>query len=293
MGSQNGSKDSNIFKDAYFTQPSDVEWCLEKLDAIYGLAGKTALEPSVGSGVFPSAAPQLHWTTNELFPEFAEGFVADLQIDFAKGDRSDVGQFDFVIGNPPYGKASNLAKCFLLNSLEHSNVVAMVLPKAMRRHTGWDRWLPDDCKVMVDEPLPNSSFSLPDGRTKEVGTFFLVIERIAGYSRGKLLDPGPIGYLAEAVEFRPRRGDAPEKWWPEWATHGICLWGSAGKMFGRERSKTMALTLFVQLTSEQEDVVRKIDWEPLAERTKTSTPMISGPEAITEINKALANVPVG
>ena len=284
---QNGSADSNKFKDAYFTQKSDVEWCIAKLESLYGLKGKTALEPAVGGGAFVLASPQLKWTTNELFPEFSAGFDSDYNIDFAKGDRSAFGTYDFVIGNPPYGKASNLARRFLLNALEHSDVVAMVLPKALRRHTAWDRYFPDDCKVVCEEDLPSQTFELPDGSYKTVGTFFLILERVAGYSRGKMLDYEPKDFKALGLEFRPARGDDPEKWWPEWATHGICLWGSAGKMFGRERTKTMANTLFLQLSDKQEKVVRGIDWEPLISRTKTSTPMVSAPEALTEINKRL------
>lgn len=287
---QNGSADSIKFKDAYFTQRSDVEWCYSKLESLYGdLTGRTALEPACGSGAFVKAAPQINWTTNELFPEFSQGMTHDYTIDFAKGDRSSLGTFGFVIGNPPFGKASNLARRFLLNALDHTNVVALVLPKALRRHTAWDRYFPDDCKVMCEEDLPSQTFDLPDGTTKTVGTFFLILERVPGYSRGKMLSYEPDGYKAQAIEFRPARGDDPEKWWPEWATHGICLWGSAGKMFGRERTKTMANTLFLQLSKSQEKVVRALDWTPLINRTKTSTPMVSAPEAITEINKALAS----
>ena len=284
---QNGSANSNKFKDAYFTQKSDVEWCIAKLEDIYGLKGKTALEPAAGGGAFVFASPQLKWTTNELFPEFSGGFVSDHNIDFAKGARGSLGKYDFVIGNPPYGKASNLARRFLLNALEHTNVVAMVLPKALRRHTMWDRYFPDDCKVVCEEDLPSQTFELPDGSTKAVGTFFLILERVPGYSRGKMLDYEPQNYTAMAVEFRPPRGDRPENWWPEWATHGICLWGSVGKMFGRERTKTMALTMFLELTESQEKTIRDINWEPLINRTKTSTLMVSLPEAITEINKKL------
>lgn len=286
MGGQAGSVESNLFKDAYFTHPDDVTWCLNKLRDIYGLDGKTALEPAAGSNVFPKAAPELQWTTNELFPEFSQGETHDFHIDFDRGDRSCLGQYDFVIGNPPYGRASAVARKFVLNALEHSNVVAMVLPKALRRYSLWDAYFPDDCKVVVDEVLPNGTFDLPDGQTKEVGTFFLVLERVPGYSRGQMLDDGPIGYDGEMREFRPKKHDK-DKWWPEWATHGICLWGSSGTFFGRERTKTFALTVMCRFTAEQADIVRQIDWTPIIERTKTSTPMVSSKEAFTVINRAL------
>ena len=288
MGMQNGSADSNKFKDAYFTKPSDVEWCYKKLEALYGdLTGKTALEPACGSGVFVKAAPQMVWTTNELFPEFSQGMTHDFGLDFAKGDRSAFGTYDFVIGNPPYGKASTLARKFLLNALEHSSVVAMVLPKALRRHTAWDKYFPDDCKVVCEEDIPTQSFDLPDGSTKTVGTFFLVLERVAGYSRGKLLDYEPKGYSAWERRYCKLERAENQVWWPEEATHGMVCWGSAGKFFDRERTKPYALCLFFKLTAKQAKIVAQIDWESIVSRTKTSVPMLTRPEILTEINRRL------
>ena len=65
MGAQDGSKDSIKFKDAYFTQKSDVEWCMAKLDELYGLDGKTALEPSVGGGAFVLASHSVRNQTSD------------------------------------------------------------------------------------------------------------------------------------------------------------------------------------------------------------------------------------
>lgn len=288
MASQAGSAESNLFKDAYFTHPDDVKWCLDQLRRIYGLEGKTALEPAAGSNVFPKAAPELTWTTNELYPEFSDGEEHDFHIDFLKGDRGSLGWHDFVIGNPPYGRASAMARKFVIESLEHSNVVAMVLPKALRRHSTWDKYFPDDCKVVFEEPLPNSTFNLPDGQIKEVGTFFLILERVPGYSRGKMLDYQPVGYQASERRY-DRKLEKPEDWWYDWATHGVCCWGSSGLVFDRSREKTLALSVMFKLTDEQAEKVKAIDWEALVNRTKTSVPMISVAEIYTVVNRALAN----
>jgi len=288
MGMQNGSADSNKFKDAYFTKPSDVDWCYKKLEALYGdLTGKTALEPACGSGVFVKAAPQMVWITNELFPEFSQGMTHDFGLDFAKGDRSVLGTYDFVIGNPPYGKASNLARKFLLNALEHSSVVAMVLPKALRRHTQWDKYVPADCKVVCEEDLPTQSFDLPDGSTKEVGTFFLVVERQDGYDRGLMCEYEPEGYKIFNRRYCKEERASEEEWWFDWATYGLVIWGSCGKFFGRERTKPFASVMMFDFTDEQAEIVAKIDWEPLIARTKTSVPALSAPEVITAVNRAL------
>ena len=284
MAGGTGSKESLEYKDAYFTHPDDVEWCIRQLDRLYGIKGKTALEPAAGANVFVKAAPQLKWTTNELFPEFAQGEDHDYNLDFATADLSVLGQFDFVIGNPPYGRNSMLARKFVLRSLEVSNVVAMVVPKGLRRHTIWDKHFPDDCKVVFEESLPNSTFSLPDGQVKEVGTFFLVLERIKGYSRGILLDQEPNGY--KSLETWNRKEELVAGAWPEWATHGICQWGSAGKVVDRSH-RGFARTIWLELSDEQAEIVKTIDFSPLVERTKTSVPMLTRPEILTTINRAL------
>ena len=291
MAGGTGSASSLAFKDAYFTHPDDVKWCLETLDRLYGLDGKTALEPSAGSNVFPKHAPNVSWTTNELFPEFSNGTIHDYNLDFAKDDLTQLGTFDFVIGNPPYGRNSTLARKFVLRSLELSNVVAMVVPKAMRRRTMWDKWFPDDCKVVFEEDLPNSTFDLPDGTTKHVGVCFLILEKIAGYSRGKMLDEEPNGYLYWERRYCKVERAEKQVWWPDpRATHGMVCWGSAGKFFGRERTKPYASCLFFEFTDAQAELVAKIDWEPIVNLTKTSVPMLTRQEIFTEINKVLVTV---
>ena len=76
--------------------------------------------------------------------------------------------------------------------------------------------------------------------------------------------------------------------WPEWATHGICQWGSAGKVIDRNH-RGFARTIWLELTDKQAEAIKTIDFEPLIERTKTSVPMLTRPEILTEINRAFAN----
>ena len=163
------SESSKEFKDAYFTSLDDAKWCIEKLSDLYELEGKIALEPAAGSGVFLRASKKtgLNWVTNELHPQFAQGYEADFNIDFVNDDRSELGRFDFIIGNPPFGDASRLAKKFLKYSMEMTDVVAMILPKGLRRHTYWDKSIPRDFKIVVDEVLPGQTFDLPNGKPKK------------------------------------------------------------------------------------------------------------------------------
>lgn len=273
------SKTAKKYDDAYFTKLETAKWCIDKLAELYDLKGKTALEPACGSGVFVRASEDsgLVWTTNELFPQLAQGFVHDFTIDFGKDDLTALGHHDFVITNPPFGHSSMLARKFVKRSLEVADVVAMILPKACRRHTAIDKDIPQDVKVVVDEDLPNSVFLLPDGTERAVGCVFMVFERVPGYKRGYLIDPEPVGYRAE-------RGSSE---WPSWATHGVGGLHSAGKYFGREREKGCLETYWLKLTQEQAKIVGKIDWGAIINRTQTSIPRLVEGEIRTAINKAL------
>jgi hypothetical protein len=283
-GGAHQSEDSLQFKDAYYTSDADVKWCIEKLASLYDLDGKTALEPASGANVFPKYSPQMVWTTNELFTEFSGDAVHNYHLDFIESDH-EWGRFDFVIGNPPYGRNSHLAKKFIRKALTMTDVLAMVLPNGLRRHTYWDKSLDDDIQVICEESLPYSEFILPDGKVKPVGTFFLILERTPGYSRGKLLEYEPEGYRVQ--ETWNSKSDRAEGCWPEWATHGLSQWGSSGKFFDRSLEIAAPRCLFFDFTDEQAKLVSEIDFEPLVTRTKTTIPMVSKWEFITEINKAL------
>ena len=291
MKAYTGSQSSKEFKDAYFSDEEDVKWCMDVLRGLYDLKEKTALEPAAGSRVFPKEAPELVWTTNELYPEFSQGENHDFNVEFTKGDRSCFGRYDFVITNPPYGVGSHEAKKFVKNSLEHSDVVAMILPRPMRRGTYLDKQLPRDCRIVFDENLPKSTFNLPDGSTKKVGTLFLVLEREEGYYRENILEYEPEGYELQAVDFRPKRGDVKEKWFREGMTHALCLWGNSGRTCSRENpDKPYVNGVQMKLTPEQAEVVYAIDWSEQIARTKGTFAHLSWPEVVTEINKALRGV---
>lgn len=255
MPRNNDSLNAEKFNHAYFTSNTDAEWIFSRLSQIYELDGKTAFEPCAGSGVFITASKnRLKWSTNELYPEHGRGFKPDFEEDFLTTDLSKFGTYDFVISNPPFGQFSLLAKDFVLRSLQLTDVVAMVLPRGLRKPSWLDKRMPRDIKIILDEDLPCSNFLLPDGSFKKVGCYFLVLERVKGYDRGLILPKAPLGYRYESGEHD----------WPEWATYATCLWGaSSGKIVSRQdREKCWRLTGFFDFTSEQrklvpDDLIRK------------------------------------
>ena len=60
------SKHSATVDEFYATSPETATWLLEELRSRYPLENRSAFEPCVGSFVFPDAAPELIWYTNDL-----------------------------------------------------------------------------------------------------------------------------------------------------------------------------------------------------------------------------------
>ncbi len=278
----NTSQKAEKYNDAYFTSESDAKWALSELSKIYDLKGKRVLEPAAGSGVFPTTAKKLKmkWTTNDLYPEFSQGFDSDFNLDFAQDDITALGTFDFVISNPPFGKGSRLAKSFVLKSLEISPVVAMVLPKGIRGAGFVDKALPKNVKIVLDLDLPDSVFLLPDGTTRKVGCAFIVYEKVEGYERDLIVTADePIGY-----QFEEGRHD-----WPDWATHATCMWGSlSGQIHTREtRPKCWRCTGFFKLTDEQRAKIPDNILFNTAQHQAVATPGLGKRHVLTLINSCL------
>ncbi len=66
-------------------------------------------------------------------------------------------RFDFIIGNPPYGVAANMAVKFLNKSTELSDDVRMVLPASFQRDSVLNR-INLDYELVYDERLPDDTF---------------------------------------------------------------------------------------------------------------------------------------
>jgi hypothetical protein len=206
-------------RNAYYTGNEEVRRLLQIADRLWGLTGKVALEPAVGSGAFPLTASrlgyQLDWVTNELFPE-QTNYQADTAEDFFS---LQVGKVDIVLGNPPYtglaqgddGQRLPLWLAFINQSFKWADRVAFVLPVAALNYNFLCR-LPDGVEVVAwttAEHAPYVLGGVGGSETKEVRTTTVFFER-TGFEGYEFHAEPPHGF--EWVET----GD------PE-ATHGVSL----------------------------------------------------------------------
>jgi hypothetical protein len=173
------SKHSARVDEFYATSVETAHWLLSELRTRHNLTGKTALEPCVGGWVFPDAAPELHWVTNDL--NLWTDREPDYNCNFLEAEFNKV---DFVITNPPFGPNNKLAFAFLEKSATLAEVVAMIVPSSMGPLTARiHKILPPDFKLAFSERCPNQFFELPDGSHRPVRTHGIIWERVPGYKR--------------------------------------------------------------------------------------------------------------
>ena len=88
--------------DQFYTSDAEVDKCLEAWQSMVKVDGSTIIEPSAGAGAFSNKISGC--VAYDLEPK-SEGII---QQDFLKLDLKQWGDIHFI-GNPPFGRGSNLA----------------------------------------------------------------------------------------------------------------------------------------------------------------------------------------
>lgn len=123
--------------DKFYTPPNVAKKCIDLLDlSDYD----TILEPSAGNGSFSKQIPNC--IAYDLKPEDE----SIKQLDFF--DLKELnGEHILVVGNPPFGNRSNLAKKFIKHSIElGAETIAFVLPNTFNKYL-MQKVFPKDWKL--------------------------------------------------------------------------------------------------------------------------------------------------
>ena len=128
------------------------------------------LEPSVGGGSF--IEPKDGIVGFDLKPEH----FGALQIDSLSPHIPEImrwaGQNEFLsIGNPPFGKNSDLAIQFVNQFLAIGHIVAFVVPITFRKWSVQSQIM-EGARLILDLQLPEFAFELPDGTPYGLRTCF-------------------------------------------------------------------------------------------------------------------------
>lgn len=165
-------------KEQYYTNPDVVDLCINFVKQYIDLTSYKILEPAGGTG------------------EFVKGFVRvgidesnilsyDIEPKHSLVKQGDYLQTSFehkdyvAITNPPFGRASSLAKKFFNHGAEHCKYICYLVPKA------WKKWsvhnsLDMNFHLIGEMEVPKNCFYLPGQQSTKkdvLNTVFQVWER--------------------------------------------------------------------------------------------------------------------
>ncbi len=168
--------------DQFYTRPDVADACLSKVARFISAANGDWLwvEPSAGEGAFLERMP---------FPRIGVDIQSSRpdipRIDFLDWRPDALGRKVAVVGNPPFGKNSSLARRFFDHAATFADVIAFILPRTFEKPHFVGR-LNRHMHLVSSTPLEDASFEFR-GEPYAVPTVFQIWER-----RGSLRPVSPV-----------------------------------------------------------------------------------------------------
>ena len=203
--------------DQFYTNDDVVQQCLElvaleEYDVI--------VEPSAGSGAFYMHLPIDKRVGVDLDPAY-DGVIEQDYFKFVEiaGACQMLPVKDknyLVVGNPPFGKNSSLARKFFNASARFADTIAFVLPRTFRKPSTINQ-LNEYFHLSKEIRLPNNSFHLPDGKKHDVPCVFQIWEKrtrtrarivtVTDCKDFKFIEAAKNGIQAYTLKIKDRRSE--------------------------------------------------------------------------------------
>jgi len=166
-------------KEQYYTQKHVVDLCLAEVQKHIDLKGRTLLEPCGGTGEFIEGFQRIGIPTSSIISYDIDPAHWLVQPgDYLKTDFSAYKNL-VSITNPPFGRASSLAKQFFNHAAEHCEYICYLVPKSWRKWTTFNA-LHRNFHLIGDIDMPQNCFYLPNGETTKkdvLNTVFQIWQR--------------------------------------------------------------------------------------------------------------------
>lgn len=175
----------------FYTSQETANWVVQVCrDQPWWIDIVECIEPTAGTGVFLEALrPYHHYMTIHAFdlepkhPDIIQGDALLVDVDKVlhhptknvKVPKDHV----LLIGNPPFGRQSGLARQIWDHYAEHCGYTAFVVPRSMAipKTYSKSKTIPKCHDLLFTLSLPDSKFELPDGKKKEVKGCALLVTR--------------------------------------------------------------------------------------------------------------------
>lgn len=165
-------------KEQYYTKKEVVDLCIEEVLKHVDLKDKKILEPCGGTGEFIEGLLRVGVDAESIISYDIEPHHELVKSgDYLEKEFEETNLIS--ITNPPFGRASQLAKKFFNHAADHSKYICYLVPRS------WRKWstinsLDENFHLIADIDLPKDCFYLPENKTNEKGvlsTVFQIWER--------------------------------------------------------------------------------------------------------------------
>ena len=158
-----------IDNDKFYTKRSVAKECIDMIDLTkYDLV----IEPSAGNGSF---SDQLKCIAYDIEPE-GKGIIKQ---DFFNLEKPDCKSL-LIIGNPPFGNRSTLAKQFIKKSISiGAKTIAFILPDTFNK-LSMQKVFPDDWKLIKIHKITDTCFMVGENEYHVPCSFFIWSKLIEG-----------------------------------------------------------------------------------------------------------------
>ncbi len=128
------------------------------------------IEPSAGNGSFSKILDKS--CSNVLSYDIEPKHSSIKEMDFLTLDYIPINK-THVIGNPPFGRQSSLAKQFIKKSCEFATSIGFILPKSFKKES-CKKAFPSIFHLIFEMDLPKKSFYLSDNISHDVPCVFQI-----------------------------------------------------------------------------------------------------------------------
>lgn len=146
--------------DKYYTKPDVVEMCVQYVSSNLVISrDDVVVEPSAGDGAFINALKKISDNVKcfDTEPDHHEIIRQDY-LDIDESTLSTNGNVNIhVIGNPPFGRQSSLAKKFIKKSCKFCSSLSFILPKSFKK-ASLKSTFPLNYHLIYEIDLPSNSF---------------------------------------------------------------------------------------------------------------------------------------
>ena len=270
---------NRVETDKFYTKSNIVDKCVEyvKSNVIIN-ADDLIIEPSSGGGAFLDSLLTIDCSHNfyDTSPEDDRIEKRNYLILDLSGFKESFQKIH-VIGNPPFGRQTTLAKKFIKKSASFCNTISFILPRSFKKES-MRKSFPKKFHLVFETDLPENSFTI-EKKDHNVSCVFQIWEK-RDYDREipELLNPQGYKFVAKTQE-------------PHLSFRRVGVY--AGKVDLVTEDKSDQSHYFIrfdtgQITSDQLEKLNNITY-PCAEHT-VGPKSISKRELIVEFNKVFRNI---